>query len=305
MTSVPLLRLSDFLPVGAAYRVARVKLAPAHRMEPHTHDFAEVFWIEEGSGVHVVNRERVPLKRGDLVLMRPADVHTFRTSNPAGLTQVNLAFERGTVDFLHERYFAGGEWPWSRDRLPATYELEPGELGWSRELAGLLFAGPATRLVLERFLLALLQQLVSPRLQRGLPLWLNDALRRLGDDPAALASGVPALAALAGRSREHVNRVARRGADRSATELVQAVRLDRAAADLRLTDAPISRVAIDCGMANLSHFYRLFKARFGVTPRRYRLHHQALVRGAPSARVPSVPFGVGRERRDSNPRPPA
>ncbi len=168
--------------------------------------------------VHVVNGERVPLKRGDLVLMRPADVHTFRTSNSAGLTQVNLAFERGTVDFLHERYFAGGEWPWSRDRLPATYELEPGELGWSRELAGLLFAGPATRLVLERFLLALLLQLVSPRLQRGLPLWLNDALRRLGDDPAALASGVPALAALAGRSREHVNRVARRGAHRSATE---------------------------------------------------------------------------------------
>jgi AraC family transcriptional regulator, dual regulator of chb operon len=248
-------------------------------MEPHTHDFAEVFWIEQGSGVHLVNGERRPLKRGDLVLMRPDDVHTFRTSDPAGLTQVNVAFDRGTIAFLHQRYFAGGDWPWAGAALPASYELEPGELGWSAELAGLLFAGPATRLSLERFLLALLQQLVSPRLQPGLPLWLNDALRRFAEDPVALTRGVPALAVLAGRSREHVNRVARRGAGRTATELVQMVRLDRAAADLRLTDHPISRIAIDCGLANLSHFYRLFNARFGVTPRHYRLHHEALVRG--------------------------
>lgn len=283
------IRLADFLPPGAAYRVTRVKLAPSHRMEPHTHDFAEVFWIEEGGGVHVVNGERHPLARGDLVLMRPDDVHTFRAREGDGLTQVNVAFDRATLNFLHERYFAGGEWPWSGGALPATYRLEPGELGWSGELAGLLFAGPTTRLLLDRFLLALLQQLVAPQLRPGLPLWLNQALDRLAADPVALARGVPALAALASRSREHVNRVARQGTGRTATELVQTVRLDCAATDLRLTDLPISRIAIDCGCPNLSHFHRLFKDRFGLTPRDYRLQHQALVRGDrhPASRAPT------------------
>jgi AraC family cel operon transcriptional repressor len=283
---VRMLRLSDFLPAGGAYRIARMKLAPSHRMEPHTHDFAEVFWIERGSGLHLVNGERRPLARGDVVLMRPDDVHTFRTTDPEGLTQVNVAFGRDTLEFLHDRYFAGGNWPWRGDELPAAYRFRHGELGWSGELAGLLFAGPTTLLVLERFLLSLLQQLGSSRLRPGLPVWLDDALDRLAGDPKALARGVPALAALAGRSREHVNRVARRGCARTATELVQEVRLDRAAADLRLTDFPISRIAADCGMPNLSHFHRLFRARFATTPRRYRLHHQALVHGEPLREPP-------------------
>jgi AraC-like DNA-binding protein/mannose-6-phosphate isomerase-like protein (cupin superfamily) len=281
------LRLDAFLPAGAAYRIARVKLMPSHRMEPHTHDFAEVFWIERGTGLHLVNGERRPLARGDVVLVRPEDVHTFRTTDPAGLTQVNVAFGRETLDFLKERYFDAGDWPWQGDSAPAAYRFRAGELGWSGELAGMLFAGPTTRLVLERFLLSLLLQLGSTRLRPGLPVWLNDALDRLARDPDALARGVPALAALAGRSREHVNRVARRGCGRTATELVQATRLDRAAADLRLTDFPISRIAADCGMPNLSHFHRLFRARFATTPRRYRIHHQSLVHGEP---LPGAPL---------------
>ena len=44
-----------------------------------------------------------------------------------------------------------------------------------------------------------------------------------------------------------------------------------------MTDLPIVRIAGDCGIGNLSHFYRLFNARFGVTPRRYRLGHQTLI----------------------------
>ncbi len=47
-----------------------------------------------------------------------------------------------------------------------------------------------------------------------------------------------------------------------------------------MTDLPIVRIAGDCGIGNLSHFYRLFNARFGVTPRRYRLGHQTLIHGS-------------------------
>ena len=86
------------------------------------------------------------------------------------------------------------------------------------------------------------------------PPWLGDALARFAADPDALAGGVPGLAALAGRSREHVNRVIRDRTGDTATALVNELRLTGAAAELRMTDRPIVRIATDCGIGNLSHF---------------------------------------------------
>jgi AraC family cel operon transcriptional repressor len=279
--ATPTLSLREFVHHGAAYHAARARLAPGKRIARHGHDFAEVFWIERGRGVHEVNGEVQALAPGDLVLMRAQDIHGFR-SQAESLTQVNVAFDAATLDFLQERYFERGPWPWDGGVVPSRYRLDTTKLGWLAELAGLLLTGPPTRLVLERFLLTVLQQLVVPAgVQPGLPLWLREALRRLAEEPMAAgqSGGVSALATLAGRSREHVSRTARRATGRTATELIREARLQRAVDDLRTSDAPISAVALDCGIPNLSRFHRLFKARFGLTPRQYRLQHEALVRG--------------------------
>jgi AraC family cel operon transcriptional repressor len=274
-----ILRLRRYLPQEAAYHVARVKLRPPERIQPHGHDFAELFWIEQGRGSHLVNGEEHDLVEGDLWLMRPNDIHAFRARDQRGFTQLNVAFAPDTLDFLRGRYFDAGEGPWQSGALPAAQPLGRADLSWLGELSALLFAGPPRRLVLERFLLDLLHRLVAPPAVRGLPLWAEEALERLREDPAARARGVPALAELAGRSREHVNRVIRQRTGKTATALIQQIRLDHAAAQLRMSDTPLARVAVDSGLVNLSHFHRLFKARFGVTPRAYRLRHQAVVRG--------------------------
>ena len=273
------LRLRSYLPQEAAYHVARVTLRPPERIQPHAHDFAELFWIERGRGSHLVNGEQHELAQGDLWLIRPDDVHAFRARDERGFTQLNVAFAPDTLDFLRGRYFDAEEGPWQAGARPAAHRLGGGDLGWLGELSALLFAGPPRRLVLERFLLDLLHRLVAPPAASGLPPWAEEALERLREDPAARARGVPALAELAGRSREHVNRVIRQRTGKTATALIQQIRLDHAAAQLRMSDTPLARVAVDSGLANLSHFHRLFKARFGVTPRAYRLRHQAVVRG--------------------------
>jgi len=43
-----------------------------------------------------------------------------------------------------------------------------------------------------------------------------------------------------------------------------------AARRLRLTEDGILDIILDCGIVNPSHFYKLFKKRFGMTPRHYR-----------------------------------
>lgn len=53
-------------------------------------------------------------------------------------------------------------------------------------------------------------------------------------------------------------------------KLVCEMRLRTAAALLRATSAPILEVCLDSGFQDLSHFHRLFRRHFGVTPLRYR-----------------------------------
>lgn len=44
-----------------------------------------------------------------------------------------------------------------------------------------------------------------------------------------------------------------------------------AAGQLLTTDRPTSRIVYECGYESLSYFYRLFRERFGTSPRQYRL----------------------------------
>ena len=53
-------------------------------------------------------------------------------------------------------------------------------------------------------------------------------------------------------------------------EYITDIRLKMAAMFLRDTDAPISVIAENVGIDNLSYFYRLFKKTYGCTPKEYR-----------------------------------
>lgn len=56
----------------------------------------------------------------------------------------------------------------------------------------------------------------------------------------------------------------------SFVEYLNNYRLDIAARRLKETGENILNIAIDCGFENLSYFNRRFKARFGITPGKYR-----------------------------------
>ena len=60
----------------------------------------------------------------------------------------------------------------------------------------------------------------------------------------------------------------------SVFEYINQVRLDAAAKLLVETNASTLSIMEKCGFINESHFYKLFKARFEVTPRTYRIQNQ-------------------------------
>jgi AraC family cel operon transcriptional repressor len=278
------------LPLGHCCTYVHHDLRNTHLGEPHNHDFHELFWIEESEGVHWINGRTLPLRSGELVLIRAQDAHALGTGREGGrLRIVNFAFHSRLWTHLRQRYFRGAPIFFSAPTLAArSYTLDEYQLTAIRQAASLLRSGLRDRLRTESFLLSVLALLDADRISpesNSAPAWLREACTAIGTK-RNFAGGIPALARLAGRSPEHMAREFRRHLNRTPTEVINDARMSHAADRLATSEEEILAIALDCGLENLGHFYRLFRARHGCTPRVYRLQQRAMV--SPARRGPRM-----------------
>jgi AraC family cel operon transcriptional repressor len=248
--------------------------------EPHRHDFHEFFWVEEGEGVHWLNGQPVETRPGDLFLIRAPDVHTFSV-HAEGQRQrlVNFAFFTRVWTHVRQRYFKGAPVFFSSPaHASRRYKLDPDQLAAIRLAAGPLRSGLRDRLQTETFLLSVLALLSADRFHaeaKAAPDWIREACTAVGAN-RNFAGGMPALSRLAGRSPEHIAREFRRHLDCTPTAVINNARMSYAADRLATSDEGIVGIALDCGLENLGHFYRLFRNRYGCTPRIYRLQQRTV-----------------------------
>lgn len=263
---------------GELFHIARTRITEGQHHR-HSHDFPELFWVEEGAGVHFINGADLPLQVGDLICIRPSDVHQLAGAPETSLQIVNVAFPVSVLACLADRHGVFSEilWP-TEPKLPAQFALPPSLLEHLHKEAVVLADHRDALLALERFLLDLAWQLRpqgSAARASDAPRWLRDAVEQMRL-PAHLAGGVGTLVALAGRSHEHVARMVRRHYGQTPGELVRGLRLTYASSRLVLTDRTISDIASRCGYASVPHFHAVFKACYGETPHAYRRRHHAL-----------------------------
>ncbi|HKL89396.1 MAG TPA: ATP-binding protein, partial [Salinibacter sp.] len=89
------------------------------------------------------------------------------------------------------------------------------------------------------------------------------------------AFSVEALAEEMGLSRVHLYRRLRALIDRSPSELIRSIRLERAAQLLALDAGAISEVAYGVGFKSVSHFSRAFREQYGQSPTEYAANTSA------------------------------
>ncbi|MBE6616195.1 MAG: helix-turn-helix transcriptional regulator, partial [Ruminococcaceae bacterium] len=57
------------------------------------------------------------------------------------------------------------------------------------------------------------------------------------------------------------------------TELLNAVRMEKACQMLVQTELPAGEIAVTIGYGTVKHFYRVFREMIGMTPQQYRKSH--------------------------------
>lgn len=269
-------RMRQFLRDGDACHFAISDLRETGR--PHTHDFHELFWVRGGEGAHLVNRERVGLAPGVLTLIHSSDQHTLEVPAGGSLRISNLAFPSAHWKRFWSHYHTGRADPFEASHSQRRHLLSGVEYAQLQQAADELAQGGRSLLALDRFLMNLVYLLLRQSVrqeQAQIPDWLAGAISAMSH-AKQLKQGTAALVELSGRSPEHVCRSVRKHLGKTPTDLVNELRLALAAQLLGQSDQPIADIADECGLSNLSHFYRLFRAAYGQTPAQYR-HSQQLI----------------------------
>ncbi len=71
---------------------------------PHTHDFVELVYVLRGSAIHEYEAEQYPIRSGDVFIINPDEVHTYRIKEKESLDIINCLFTPALISesLLHE-----------------------------------------------------------------------------------------------------------------------------------------------------------------------------------------------------------
>lgn len=271
--------LRDFVQKPEVYHFASVDLAPGNHASYHDHDYHEIFWVTHGRGRHRWNGHTEELRAHQLYLIRPEDRHCVSTEDgtePMGI--VNVAFPSSAWRQVRQRFFGTEADPFAADERGRTFALDTRARESLAFWTGRLDRPDRPSVALVGFLMDLPQFTQALQVAAGVPDWLERACEEIRQ-PEHFQEGTARFVRLAGRTSSHVARESRRWLGQTPSEIVNAARMDFAARQLTTTSRQILDIALDCGLANLSHFYAQFRQAHGTSPRRYRLQAKSPVKG--------------------------
>lgn len=249
----------------------------------HIHDYVEMVYMCAGETRHTVNGTKIVLRSGELLMLGQ---HARQSIAPAGEGDIAVnfivrpAFFSGTLSYL-------GEEETSLRRFVVSCLTGENETGYLLfHVADVL---PIQNLI-ENLLYTLTEQIPNRRgiLQATMGLLFaqllnhTDALQFETPDQNAVLSALRyieehyadgSLTSIASRLHyelPYLSRLIRQQTGKNYTELLQEKRLSQAAWLLRNTDRKVDEISLSVGYENISYFHRLFAARFGCTPKKYR-----------------------------------
>ncbi|WP_322894690.1 MULTISPECIES: AraC family transcriptional regulator [unclassified Yoonia] len=263
-----ILRHADILRKDAQVHLTRATLTAERPRALHGHDFYELFWVQNGKIRHHLPDGPQTLSEGTIVFLSPGQTHALQGRGEHALV-VSLCIHPALVKSLLKRHpTLKGHLFWSETGL-AQHHRDMRELAGLNHAAVQLERSRCDTIAAEAFLLPLCAELTGDTYPAGAPDWLIRACRA-AQDPAVFREGAAGLVAQAGKAHPHVSRSMRKFYGQTPSDYINRIRMEHAARALTSDAEPISQIAVDCGIPNMSHFHKLFRAAYGDTPLQYR-----------------------------------
>lgn len=251
----------------------------------HTHDYVEAVYMCRGQTTHIVNGNSICLEQGDLLIMNQSATHEILES---GIDDVAVNFIILPEFFNTALFFVGeAETPQRRFLVDCLCSKGATAAYLHFKVAGV----PAVQNLVENLLMILHGESASKRNMSQMTMTL--LLMQLMDNTDMLSTqnteqttafhilsyieshyatgSLTELAELLHYDLYSLSREIKQKTGKNYTQLVQEKRLSQAAFLLKNTDRTVDSIANAVGYENIGYFHRIFRGKFGVSPRNYRL----------------------------------
>lgn len=253
--------------------------------QKHTHDFYELFLITDGSVKHIFNGQSEIISAGTLVFIRPTDIHAYVSIKDDQCSLMNIAFPKSTLESLISYLGEGFQFD---SLLESTFppsiivsEMERQLLIQKISEFDLLHRSNSkekkTKLRILLFEIFTNYFNKQSLFQRGKGNYWLHSLRNEMIKKDNFVEGFSAMLRITGKSKEHISREFKKEFKVTPTTFINDLRLNYAANLLTNSDESIIFVSMEVGFENLSHFYHLFKKKFGVSPLKFRKINMKIV----------------------------
>lgn len=263
----------------------------AHRMAfpapVHTHSYYEFLYLLKGNVVNVVAGEELYMPEGSLCIMNLQSSHALEVINPEAVV-VNLClkpelFASGT----YERFFEDGNrisrFLQGRSSSPYLIMNDTPEGTIRHLMADIISAFDASQMKesfeIDALVLLLLAKLctINSYSYSGINQKTMQMLDYIAVNYRTITVG--SLAEEFGYSENYLTQYFKKHTGKTLSSVIAATRLSKAAELMEDPSLTLEAIADEVGYASYSHFFQVFRRRFGTGPKEWREEHLAVSGG--------------------------
>lgn len=243
----------------------------------HWHDYFEMEFFCEGEGVHILNGEPMPIRRGSIYLLMPADFHTlYREDRHGDMKYFNVNFNEYALSSELIKLMSEYDAPMSTivtredyDILYREFHALTEEYNSERPMRELMI-----KRIFERIIIVFWRALTRntqgsirhPQSSDSNVGYIVSYLRIHFREQVSLSD----MAKRVHLTPNYIGELFKRETGVSFTSYVQRLRLNYATNLLVSTDLPIADISVQSGFHSVSYFIRIFRLANGKTPLEHR-----------------------------------
>ncbi len=246
----------------------------------HVHNYSEIAYVCQGGILNIVDDNRFYMSTGDLAILNPCAVHEIKYTFPDTLI-INICLKDSVFHKTLKSFYGDDNFISKFFRNEASHKTNYMffSLGHNLNAQAILSdliqeytdSGFQQSFAVEAYLLLLFTQLI--RVNSYSYYGIDDHTLKLINyiRTHCLHKTLGEMASDLGYNSNYLTTYIKKHTGKNCSTIIQEARLNEAVRLLENSGLNVYDIAEECGYTSASHFFRIFKQKYNLTPKEYRM----------------------------------